>query len=135
MYTQGGQQDSYYKGFSFDSSTNELTLPSFLSCFFEARNSNSEQLGKYVAPGVPNLKGWFGQLPSSSTTLTDGKLFKRTKNLYKTGPNDGTPGNKDRRILFDASGYNKNVYKDNCDTVQPRAVTMAVYYYLGKYKV
>ena len=128
---------TYYTGFRLAGGAQDphaadakLVLPTFASCFFELRKNVSEA-GKYLDPGVPNLSGWFGQLPSSSSTNGDNKLFKRTTNDYKTGPNDGTKGNKDRRIIFNANRFNK-IYRNDVTTVQPRSVTMAVYYYIGK---
>ena len=110
-----------------------LHLPTFTSCFVESvtvpDDGNSYTAGTTPA-GIPNLSGWFGQLPSSSTTHGDGKLFTRTGVSYKTGPNDGTKGNKDRRIIFNASGYS-TIYKNDCRTVQPQSVKMLVYYYVG----
>ena len=106
-----------------------ITLPSFTSCFIEAINDPA-QAGIEIQAALPNLKGWFGQLPSSSLTNGDNKLFKRTAVKYKTGPNDGTKGNKDRRMIFNANSY-CSVYKDSCKTVQPHAKTMLIYYYVG----
>lgn len=89
-----------------------------------------EAAGSTVEPALPNLKGWFGQLPSSSTTNGDNKLFKRTAVQYKTGPNDGTKGNKDRRMVFNANSY-CSIYRDDCKTVQPAAIKMMAYFYVG----
>ena len=109
-----------------------LQLPTFTSCFIESVTAQPEDsyTAQTVQAGIPNLSGWFGQLPSDKTTRADGKLFRRTDPNYKTGPNDGTKGNKDRRIIFNASGCSK-IYKNDCKTVQPQSVKMLVYYYVG----
>ena len=75
--------DSYYNKFVLED--NYLTLPSFTSCFFETRLTKNDDIsayaGKQVFPGLPNIKGAFGQLPSSSTTYAQG-AFTRTSNTF-----------------------------------------------------
>lgn len=88
----------------------------------------------HLSSSAPLLSGRFGQLPSSTYTMATGVFRKAEKK--KLGPNDGTPGNKDWTIDFNAARtcptYGR--YRSSQELsgqIIPETTMMLAYYYVG----
>lgn len=111
---------------------NRLTLPScdrYVRCV-----SDPLSVGTVLSSSAPNISGVFGQLPSSSQTQATGAFHKLEKK--KLGPNDGTSGNKDWTISFNASRSSRTYGRLSGDSslsgqIIPETVCMIPYYYVG----
>lgn len=85
--------------------------------------------GEYVAPELPNIKGFVTNITSQGQPASSGALYSsgfRYNNLDNTGGNDD--GNS--KINIDASLYD-STYKDN-GKVQAPATEMYLYFYIGQ---
>ena len=84
--------------------------------------------GEYVAPELPNIKGFVTNITSKGQPASSGALYSSGfyyNNLDNTGGNDD--GNS--KINIDASLYD-STYKDN-GKVQAPATEMYLYFYIG----
>ena len=91
----------------------------------------------YLSSSLPELSGEFGQLPSSTYTRGKGPFWKKERKWL--GPNDGTKGNTDWTMGFDASRsspiygrYARLGVSTLNDQVIPPTTRMNIYSYVGR---
>lgn len=107
-----------------DTTNQRFKLPRTKFGFTGLRDS----VGKYVAPGLPNITGEFTiNVSQGSEAEQSGAFFKGTQVAYKSS---GTSG-KAYAIAFDAS-HSSSIY-GNSTTVQPPATQMYLYFYVGQF--
>ena len=97
--------------------------PNLIGQFLQGSNSP----GSFIEPGLPNIKGEFGENLGDTWALyyTAGAFHNESIGTYAWNIYNCSSQNLREKIILDASTYN-TLYKDNCDTVQPPAYT--VYY-------
>lgn len=96
--------------------TTAFRVPCLEDIFIES--GTAAQLGDYLAPKIPNLKGYFGV--NGAWTEADNGLFKASSQGSISHGWDGSSTVK-TRFSFDASDIS-GVYDDSATTVQPNAV-------------
>jgi hypothetical protein len=88
-----------------------------------------DAVGKYVAPGLPNITGLFNlKTPFCNGSSASGAL-EATSQVVRTHADGG--GSSGGGFTFDASRSN-SIY-GNSTTVQPPATQMYLYFYVGMY--
>ena len=97
--------------------TTTFRVPSLEDIFIET--GTAAQLGDYLAPKIPNIKGYFTANPAGTPDV-DGALITITDLGSSGHGNDGSGPHK-WKFDFDASRL-AGVYDDNATTVQPNAV-------------
>ena len=98
--------------------TTTFRVPSLEDIFVET--GTSAQIGNYLAPKIPNIKGSVTMITSKGQPASSGALYSSGfyyENLDNTGGNDD--GNS--TINIDAS-RSSGIYDDTATTVQPNAV-------------
>ena len=98
--------------------TTVFRVPSLEDIFVES--GTSAQIGDYLAPKIPNIKGYVTNITSKGQPASSGALYSSGfyyENLDNTGGNDD--GNS--TINIDAS-RSSGIYDDTATTVQPNAV-------------
>lgn len=103
--------------FGWDGAGNtSFRVPSLNDIFIET--GTAAQIGDYLAPGVPNLKGYLGV--NGAWTESDGTLVKQSGQGNTSHGWDGN-GTTKTRFSIDASEKSA-MYRDDVTTVQPNAV-------------
>ena len=86
-----------------------------------------DDVGKYVAPGLPNITGYIGV--EVDTGVVGGAFYKNSQNVSQT---NGTGGNINiAQVTLDAS-RSSSIY-GNSTTVQQCATQMYLYFYVGQF--
>lgn len=90
-----------------------------------------DTVGKYVAPGLPNITGSFNT-GDRRTHISDvtGAFYRATASSNQWVSQSGVQGNT-QGVGFDASGSN-SIY-GNSTTVQPPATQQYLYFYVGQF--
>lgn len=96
--------------------TTTFRVPSLNDIFIET--GTAAQIGDYLAPKIPNVKGYFGV--NGAWIEADNGLFKASSQGNISHGWDGK-STKKTRFSFDASDIS-GVYDDSATTVQPNAV-------------
>lgn len=96
--------------------TTAFRVPSLNDIFIET--GTAAQIGDYLSPGVPNLKGYFSV--NSDYSDVDDVLIKKT---YLSNNSHGHDGSATTNNKFDIDCSRKSsVYRDDVSTVQPNTV-------------
>ena len=125
--------------YGVDTANQQIYLPDLTGTFPEATNTASE-LGEYIVPGIPNIKGGTdprlaensGYQYSPVMANNSGALTYRGGSypVYKTGTlYGGSAGTGAGGIAFNAANgaTTSGIYRDDCTTVQPPAVKQYIY--------
>ena len=88
-----------------------------------------DEVGGYVAAGLPNITGTFGS--NGTWAASDNKLFTRASAGSESHGWDGSSSTR-TQFTMDASKYN-SIY-GNSNTVQPPATQMYLYFYVGNFE-
>jgi hypothetical protein len=97
-----------------------FNLPNLIDRFIQGA-SEKHQVGSYLSPSLPNIKG---KISSYMHYSSDSKLFQISRGIGDNKGNE-TPGGHphDTSFTFDANKYNE-IYKDDCNTVQPNSLCL-----------
>ena len=97
-----------------------FNLPNLIDRFIQGA-SEKHQVGSYLSPSLPNIKG---KISSYMHYSSDSKLFQISSGIGDNKGNE-TPGGHphDTSFTFDANKYNE-IYKDDCNTVQPNSLCL-----------
>lgn len=98
--------------------TTAFRVPSLEDIFIET--GTAAQIGDYLAPKIPNIKGYVTNITSKGQPASSGALYS---SAFSYNNLDNTSGNDDGNstINIDAS-RSSGVYDDTATTVQPNAV-------------
>lgn len=107
-----------------DTTNQRFKLPRTKFGFVGLRDND---VGKYVAPGLPNITGAFDV--NGNPTWTANGAFQYTSNIDNDGQANTTVNSAP--ISFDASRSN-SIY-GNSNTVQPPATQMYLYFFVGNF--
>lgn len=95
-------------------------------------NGLRDEVGNYIAAGLPNITGGFNEVRSgSSGTGWNGAIKKDAGNAYSYSGWSDSGGSRRSVLTFDAS--HSNAIYGNSTTVQPPATQMYLYFYVGQF--
>lgn len=120
-------EDSAQVGKFVKSGDTGLYIPDTVGLYEQA--SSKASAGAYLAPGLPNIKGQYGNLVTTTDqSPTGGFINNQTAKVYNftAGSNQGWV-----RLGLNAS-LSSSVYSDSINTVQPPSVQYVRAMYLGK---
>ena len=96
-----------------------FNLPNLIDRFIQGA-SEENKVGSYLSPSLPNIKGTISSYMHYSS---NSKLFQISRGIGDNYANHLSGFPDDTSFTFDASQYNE-IYKDNCNTVQPNSLCL-----------
>ena len=97
-----------------------FNLPNLKDRFIQGA-SDINQVGSYLSPSLPNIKG---TISSYMHYNSNSPLFQINRGIGDNNGNLVIGGSRcDTAFTFDANKYN-GIYNDNCNTVQPNSLCL-----------
>ena len=97
-----------------------FNLPNLTDRFVQGA-SETNKLGSYLSPAIPNIKGTISSYMHYSS---DSNLFHISRGKGDNWGNTSPGGHPhDTAFTFNANSYS-DIYKDECKTVQPNAICL-----------
>ena len=97
-----------------------FNLPNLTDRFVQGA-SETNKLGSYLSPAIPNIKGTISSYMHYSS---DSNLFHISRGKGDNWGNTSPGGHPhDTAFTFNANRYS-DIYKDECKTVQPNAICL-----------